>query len=86
MLIITTKDIESACGTISPSRDEVRQYLHQLRDEDDYLVLHLPEDYKIKSYIHEVMCQCMEVWIIRQIGPAKCIKHRYRPTPFECLF
>lgn len=86
MKVITLTDIEKACGTRSPRHEQVREYMIAQKKEDDYLVLHIGEDYNGRCSAYSGMTFANEVWIIRQIGAARCIKHRHRATPFECLF
>ena len=86
MKVITPTDIEKACGTKSPDHRQVREYMIEQLADDGYLILHVGEDYKGKCLSYSAMMYAHEVWIIRQIGAARCIKHRYKNTPFECLF
>lgn len=88
MRVITPTDIERACGRGILSRQLVRQYIldQQEKDEDGYIVFHIGENYKDRSVTHEAMMYCHEAWIIPEIGPARCIKHRYKDTPFVSWF
>lgn len=84
--ILTGTEIRKVYGA---NRDwhAVSIFLLNQQEEDSYLILHIAEEDVGKSLLPVVVMQyCSEVWIIRQIGPATCIKHRYRPTPFDCMF
>lgn len=87
MRVITIAEIKKACGGEDANWRVVMEYMMRQQKEDDYLILHMPEDYKSQGGIKVIaMLYCHEAWIIRQIGPATCIKHRSKETPFECWF
>lgn len=86
MRVITIADIHKACGD-NPGWPDVVEYMMDCLQEDDYLVLHIPEEYQSKGGTKAVaMLYVHEAWVIRQVGPATCIKHRAKETPFDCWF
>jgi hypothetical protein len=85
-IIITRQDIIAACGN-PIDRLKLRTYMHDKREEHGSVILHLGEEtLGISLAAIGGVEWCDEVWVIRQIGPATCIKNRYREAPYDEMF
>ena len=98
-IVITAKDVKTFCGN-PVDHIKVRTYMRDIRDIYGSVILHLDENH-LNAWIEKhgdhkvslltivestVAAYCDEVWLIRQIGAATCLKNRYRSTPYDEMF
>lgn len=84
--ILTIQDLHTVCGK-PIDRLKFRAYMGDLKDEYEMIILHIGEEHENSGItLHSYGQYADEVWIIRQIGPATCIKNRNRATPYDEMF